>query len=149
MLRRDFIKAFGAFTAALSAGVRMPSGAEAKSALPAPSLPATKPSAAAEPLAEAMSAQEQVMAMLADCDVVRVEQMQTLGGLTRVKVSYEMDKVFGRQVVHLNKEAKALTDGKRPVEIVVHATGREFDIDTVHFGKHLIEPIYEIEVTWA
>lgn len=150
MIRRDFFKAFGAFTAAIAAGVRMPSGMEAKAALPAP---APSP-AVAEPIAKAMTAQEQVMEWLVDCDVIGIEQMQMVAGPTRVKVIYQMDKVRGRRESHFNEEAKALVEGKRPVEIVVYAIGREVDICTLgdygeKFAVPAVEPVYEIEVTWA
>lgn len=150
MIRRDFFKALGAFTAAIAAGARMPSGMEAKAALPAP---APTPAVAA-PIARAMSAQDQVMAWLVDCDVIGIEQMQSIGGFTRVKVTYQMDKVRGRRDTHLNAEAKALVEGKRPIEIVVSMIGREVDICTLgdygeKFAVPVAEPVYEIEVTWA
>lgn len=150
MIRRDFFKALGAFTAAIAAGARMPSGMEAKAALPAP---APQPVVAA-PIAKAMSAQDQVMAMLVDCDVIGIEQMHVgIDGFMRVKITYQMDKVRGRRKVHFNAEAKALVEGKRPIEIVVHLTGRGIDIwDTPRLSKSFSpvdDPVYEIEVTWA
>lgn len=150
MIRRDFLKAFGAFTAAIAAGVRMPSGMEAKAALPAP---APSP-AVAEPLAKAMTAQEQVMAILVDCDVIGIEQIHVVADITRVKVTYQMDKARGRRESHFNEEAKALVEGRRPVEIVVSMIEREVDICALgDYGKKfavpVVEPVYEIEVTWA
>ena len=149
MIRRDFFKALGAFTAAIAAGARMPSGMEAKAALPAPAPPLV----VSAPIAKAMSAQDQVMAMLVDCDVIGIEQMQMVAGPTQVKVTYQMDKARGRRKSHLNAEAKALVEGKRPVEIVVHLTGRGIDIwDTPRLSKSFSpvdESVYEIEVTWA
>jgi hypothetical protein len=147
MIRRDFFKALGAFTAAIAAGARMPSGMEARAALPAPA------PVVAKPIAKAMSAQDQVMAMLVDCDVIGIERMQSLGDFTRVKITYQLDKVRGRRDTHFNAEAKALVEGKRPIEIVVHMTGRGIDIwDTPRLAKTFSpahEPVYEIEVTWA
>ena len=150
MIRRDFFKALGAFTAAIAAGARMPSGMEAKAALPAPA----PPPVVSAPIAKAMSAQDQVMAMLVDCDVIGIEQIQMVAGPTQVKVTYQMDKVRGRRETHLNAEAKALVEGKRPIEIVVHAIGRNLDICNLgdygkKFDARMAEPVYEIEVTWA
>jgi hypothetical protein len=149
MIRRDFFKALGAFTAAIAAGARMPSGMEARAALPAPA----PPPVVAAPIAKAMSAQDQVMSMLVDCDVIGIERMQSLGDFTRAKITYQLDKVRGRRDTHFNAEAKALVEGKRPIEIVVHLTGRGIDIwDTPRLSKSFSpvdEPVYEIEVTWA
>jgi anaerobic selenocysteine-containing dehydrogenase len=151
MIRRDFFKALGAFTAAIAAGARMPSGLEAKAALPAP----VPPPVAAAPIAKAVSAQDQVMSMLVDCDVIGIEQMHVgVDGFVRVKIIYQMDKVRGRLDTHFNAEAKALVEGKRPIEIVVHATSRNVDICTLgdygeNFAVPVADPVYEIEVTWA
>lgn len=145
MQRRDFLKAFTAFTAALAAGVRMPSGREAAASLvPEPAAPPPAP------VAQAMSAQEQVMAMLVDCDVVSYQALFVVEGVTRYQVTYQMDKVRGRRSVHFNEQVKSLIKGKRPVEITVHAIGR--DVDITSFGKldaRMVEPVYEIEVVWA
>lgn len=151
MIRRDFIKAFGAFTAAIAAGVKMPSGQEV-ALLPPPAL--EQAPAVAEPLAKAMSMQDQVMAWLVDCDVIGYEVIQTIAGFPRYRVTYQMDKVRGRRGVNFNEQIKPLVEGRRPVEVTVHAIGRDVDILSLGgYGKTfaipVTEPVYEIEVTWA
>lgn len=90
------------------------------------------------------------MAWLVEFDVIGCEAINVIDGYTRYRVTYQMDKVRGRRIVHFNEQVKTLIKGKRPVGVTVHAIGR--DIDITSFGKldaRMVEPVYEIEVIWA
>lgn len=143
MLRRDFLKAFSAFSAAVAAGVRMPSGREVQAAEPPAPLPALE--------TPARSIQDEVIAKLAECQVVSIEEIHSVGGYSRYKIIYRLDKAAHFQ--GLNKEAEPFVKGRRPVEISVHCQAREVDVlDLGSYGKSFMplhEPVYEFEVTWA
>jgi hypothetical protein len=148
MLRRDFLKAFSAFGAALAAGVRMPSGPEVEQAPPVqpPALETPTPACTAK------SAQDMVMERLKECDVISSERISLVSGHDRWKVTYRYIEGKTPSATNLNSAVEPLVAGKRPVAITV--SSHVDSIDITHLGQPRLwrEPetaVMEIEVIWA
>lgn len=145
MLRRDFLKAFSVFGAAIAAGARMPSGREVEQALPA------QPQALETPTYSAKSAQDMVMERLKECDVVHCSRMFSVGGHDRFEVTYRYIEGQTPSAYNLNSTVEPMVAGKRPVSIGISSYVDSVDI------THLGDPtpwkqetaVMEIEVIWA
>lgn len=155
MIRREFLKVFSAFGAAVAAGVRMPTGRDVQAAAPPEPTPAlVKPAGVAVAQATAArSMQDEVIAKLAECVVTGIERISYVEGFDRYRITYLLDKATSPHSAGLNAEAAPLVKDRRPVSITVHCRMRDVDVlDLGSFGKSLFEPIapvYEIEVIWA
>jgi hypothetical protein len=148
MLRRDFLKAFSAFGAALAAGVRMPSGQEVEQALPVQPPALETPT----PVFSAKSAQDMVMEKLKECDVVHYSRMLSVGDHDRFQVTYRYIEGQTPSADNLNGTVEPMVAGKRPVSIMVSSYVDSVDITHLGQPKLWREPetaVIEIEVIWA
>ncbi len=146
MLRRDFLKAFSAFAAAVASGAAMPSGREVEQALPA------QPPAPETPTSSAKSAQEMVMGRLKECDVVHCSRMFSVGGHDRFEVTYRYIEGQTPSAHNLNSTVEPIVAGKRPVSIMISSYVDSVDITHLGQPKLWREPetaVMEIEVIWA
>jgi hypothetical protein len=148
MLRRDFLKAFSAFGAALAAGVRMPSGQEVEQALPVqpPALETPTPTYSAK------SAQDMVMEKLKECDVVHYSRMLSVGDHDRFQVTYRYIEGQTPSADNLNSTVEPMVAGKRPVSITVSSYVDSVDITSLDRPMLWSPPetaVVEIEVIWA
>lgn len=148
MLRRDFLKAFSAFAAAVAGGARMPSGREVAAATLPPPPPALEPS----PLTHSgQTMQDMVMERLKECDVVSYSRRSPVAGHDRFEVTYRYIEGQTPSSTDLNSTVEPLVAGKRPVSISVSSHVDSVDI------THLGDPtpwkpetaVMEIEVIWA
>ena len=152
MLRRDFLKAFSAFGAAVAAGVRMPSGREVAAAQSLPPPPALEPSGLT---CSGQSMQDMVMERLKECDVVSYSRRSSVSGHDRFEVTYRYIEGQTPSAYNLNSPVEPLVAGKRPVSIMVSSHVDYVDsVDITHIGKMgLVEPpmtaVMDIEVIWA
>ena len=149
MLRRDFLKAFSAFGAAVAAGVRMPSGREVAAAQSLPPPPALEPSGLTY---SGQSMQDMVMERLKECDVIHYSRMFSVGGHDRWAVTYRYIEGQTPSAYNLNSSVEPLVSGKRPLSISV--SSHVDSVDITHIGKMgLVEPpmtaVMDIEVIWA
>jgi len=148
MLRRDFLKAFSAFGAAIAAGVKMPSGQEVAAATLSPP-PALEPSGLTY---SGQSMQDMVMERLKECDVVSYSQRSSVAGHDRFEVTYRYIEGQTPSACNLNGTIEHLVAGKRPVSIGI-STHVDM-VDITHIGQmRLVEPmataVVDIEVIWA
>jgi len=147
MLRRDFLKAFSAFGAALAAGVKMPSGQEMAAA---PRLP--PPAVKTPPLIySGQTMQDMVMELLKECDVVHYSRESSVGGYDRWTVTYRYIEGKTPSSYNLNSSIEPLVAGKRPVSVMV-SSHVDF-VDVAHLGslqrRQPETAVVDIEVTWA
>lgn len=151
MLRRDFLKAFSAFAAAVASGARMPSGQEVAAAtLPPPAL--ETPAAAPAPTSPAKSAQDMVMERLKECDVISSERISSVSGHVKWNVTYRYIEGKTPSACNLNSTIEPLVAGMRPVSIRISSHIDAVDITRIGQTR-IVEPletaVMDIEVTWA
>jgi hypothetical protein len=149
MLRRDFLKAFSAFAAAVASGVRMPSGQEVAAA-PLPPPPALEPSGLTY---SCQSMQDMVMERLKECDVVSYSRRSSVSGHDRWEVTYRYIEGKTPSSCNLNSTIEPAVAGKRPVSIMVSSHIDSVDITDLDKPRLLWNPtetaIVDIEVIWA
>jgi hypothetical protein len=147
MLRRDFLKAFSAFGAALAAGVKMPSGQEVAAA-PLPQPTALEPQTLTY---SGQTMQDMVMERLKECDVVHYSRVFSAGGHDRWTVTYRYTEGQTPSSYNLNRSIEPLVAGKRPVSVMV--SSHVDSVDVTHLGSiQWSQPataVVDIEVTWA
>jgi len=159
MIRRDFLKAFSAFGAAIAAGVKMPSGQEVAAAtLPPP--PAIEPQTLAtqaikkQPLTHSgQTMQDMVMERLKECDVVHYSRVFSVGGHDRWTVTYRYIEGQTPSAYNLNSSIEPLVAGKRPVSVMVSSHVDSVDITDLDVPqlpwRSPATAVVDIEVTWA
>jgi hypothetical protein len=150
MLRRDFLKAFSAFGAAIAAGVKMPSGREVAAApLPPPPTPPTlKPQTLTY---SGQTMQDMVMERLKECDVVHYSRVFSVGGHDRWTVTYRYIEGQTPSAYNLNSSIEPLVAGKRPVSVMVSSHVDSVDITDLDIipWRPPVTAVVDIEVTWA
>jgi len=147
MIRRDFLKAFSAFGAALAAGVKMPSGQEVAAA------PLPQPTALEQKTLtySGQTMQDMVMERLKECDVVHYSRVFSVGGHDRWTVTYRYIEGQTPSSYNLNSSIEPIVAGRRPVSVMVSSHVDSVDITDLDIipWRPPSTAVVDIEVTWA